>query len=208
MSNAIDLTGMRFGKLTVLSQAESSRSESGKSVRRWLCQCDCGNTIITTRQNLRKGDTRSCGCLKTQGTKDRLTTHGESKSVLYKRWTAMRKRCNNPNNSDYPHYGGRGIRVCEEWQDYTAFKDWALSHGYSDDLSLDRIDVNGNYEPSNCRFVSMKEQCNNRSNNIFIMYNGKQYTLAELAEANDIQYGTLYARVKRGMCIEDAVRGK
>lgn len=205
MPNAIDLTGMRFGRLTVLSQAESSYDKSGRPVRRWLCKCDCGNTIVTTRQNLRKGDTKSCGCLKSDETKRRLTTHGESKSVLYKRWKAMRKRCQNKNSSDYPHYGGRGIRVCEEWQDYTVFEKWALTHGYSNELSIDRVDVNGNYEPANCRFVSMKEQCNNRSNNISVTYAGEQYTLSKLAEAKGIQYSTLYERVKRGMSVDDAI---
>jgi len=206
MPKAIDLTGERFGRLTVVSQADSSFTASGKPVRRWICQCDCGNTIVTTRQNLKKGDTRSCGCLKTETTKNRMMTHGDSKTVLYKRWKAMRKRCANPNNADYPHYGGRGIRVCDEWQDYRAFKEWALSHGYSDDLSIDRIDVDGNYEPNNCRFISMKEQCNNRSSNICVTYKGKNYTIAELAELTGIQYSTLYERVKRGLDIEDIVR--
>ena len=118
----------------------------------------------------------------------------------------MKKRCSNPNNADYPHYGGRGIRVCDEWQSYEKFRDWAISHGYSDNLTLDRIDVDGNYEPDNCRFVPMKVQQNNRSNNILLSYNGKQYTLAELAEETGVQYGTLYERVKRGLSVEDAIR--
>lgn len=118
----------------------------------------------------------------------------------------MKKRCQNPNNSDYPHYGGRGIKVCEEWQDYANFRDWALSHGYSDELSIDRIDVDGDYEPNNCRFISMKEQCNNRSNNLMVAYDGHVYTLSELAEAKGIQYSTLYERLKRGMSVDDAIR--
>ena len=206
MPNAIDLTGLRFGRLTVLSQAETTFTAGGRPVRRWNCRCDCGNTIVTTRQNLRKGDTRSCGCLKLEETKKRLTTHGESKSVLYKRWKAMKKRCQNPNNSDYSHYGGRGIKVCEEWQDYANFRDWALSHGYSDELSIDRIDVDGDYEPNNCRFISMKEQCNNRSNNLMVAHDGHVYTLSELAEAKGIHYSTLYERLKRGMSVDDAIR--
>lgn len=206
MSKAIDLTGMRFGKLVAVSQAESTYNANNKPMRRWLCKCDCGNTIVTSRQNLRKGDTKSCGCYKLQSTKERMTTHGESKSILYKRWKAMRKRCQNPNNSDYPHYGGRGIKVCDEWQDYLKFKEWALSHGYSDDLSIDRIDVDGDYEPSNCRFITMQEQCNNRSNNISIEYGEEKYTLSELSKLCDIQYGTLYERVKRGLSVEEIVR--
>lgn len=206
MPKAIDLTGMRFGALTVLSQAETTIDAHGRPMRRWMCRCDCGNTIVTTRLNLRKGDTKSCGCLKTQETKKRMTTHGESNTTLYKRWKAMKKRCQNPNNADYPHYGGRGIRVCDEWKDYSVFKEWALSNGYSDDLTLDRIDVDGNYEPSNCRFVTMREQCNNRSNNLFVSYSGNLYTIAELSELTGIQYGTLYERVKRGLCIDDVVR--
>lgn len=162
----------------------------------WKCKCDCGNEITVCGQELRNGDTQSCGCVKAERDQVFSKTHGESKTRLYHIWKRMRQRCNNANSSDYAHYGGRGIRVCDEWQnDYHAFRDWALSHGYIDQLTLDRIDVDGNYCPDNCRFVSMKAQSNNRTNSQVFEYNGEAHTIAEWAELTGIQYGTLYARL-------------
>ena len=119
-----------------------------------------------------------------------------SKERLYRIWKRMRQRCNDPNSSDYSHYGGRGICVCDEWQnDYIAFRKWAISNGYTEQLSLDRIDVDANYCPENCRFVDMKTQCNNRTNSQFISYNGETHTIAEWSDITGIQYGTLYNRI-------------
>ena len=151
MGKPLDLIDRRFDRLKVISKAPNKVTASGNSFRAWVCQCDCGNTIIATTRDLQKGDVRSCGCLKTELTKQRLTKHGEHGSHLHNVWVAMRKRCSNERNSDFPRYGGRGIRVCNEWQSsYETFRDWAISNGYSPSLTIDRIDVNGNYSPDNC----------------------------------------------------------
>lgn len=165
----IDLTGRRFGRLTVLKQAGTSPSGE----RRWLCHCDCGKELTVFAGNLRRGRTQSCGCyhkdVLSKGQYGKLSKkHGGKGTRLYQIWKGMKSRCYCKTSASYCYYGARGIAVCDEWlHDYTKFRDWALSHGYDESAprgacTIDRIDVNGDYEPSNCRWVDMAEQNKNK----------------------------------------------
>lgn len=195
-----DLVGMRFDMLFVESRVENDANGRPQ----YLCVCDCGNRKIIKSNNLLNGKTHSCGCLKKKMMADKQYKHGDTgghigKSTrLYSIWSAMKERCNHQGFRQWKDYGGRGIKVCDEWNnDYSAFKTWAMSHGYNDGLTIDRIDNNGNYEPCNCRWVSMKEQMNNKNNNHVIAYNGKSQSLTKWAEELGINRGTLSGRINR-----------
>ena len=168
-----DLTGRRFGRLVVIARSENGTDYKGRPVTRWRCICDCGSEIVTLARSLSAGDTKSCGCLGKEHREAALKaantkhggTHHRWNEALYNTWLRMKDRCRNPNASNWKYYGGRGISVCSEWKtDYAKFRSWALSHGYKKGLSIDRIDVNGNYSPDNCRWVTMAEQQRNKRN--------------------------------------------
>lgn len=162
----IDMIGKKYGRLTVV---EFDRLQNHKTY--WKCVCDCGLSVVANGNNLRSGNTSSCGCLRREKAQQRgfaNTIHGEShenRTRLYTIWCGMRQRCNNPNREAYIHYGGKGIEVCDEWSDYNAFKDWAENNGYADNLSIDRINSNGNYEPSNCRWITVSENTSRANKN-------------------------------------------
>lgn len=158
MSKLIDLSGQRFGRLLVVRKIPSYCSAA-----MWLCQCDCGNEVHVLGTTLRRCESRSCGCLRADYWRKEKTTHGKSNTRLAHIWYMMRARCNCKTNPAYENYGGRGIKVCNEWdKSFDAFYKWAMSNGYSDNLSIDRINNDGNYEPSNCRWATEKIQANNR----------------------------------------------
>ena len=169
MPNFIDLTGQRFSAVVVLERAENSK----RNEVMWRCRCDCGKEFITRARSLRSGEVTSCGCLGKEhavaAMKKANTKHGASPhrgyAKLYNTWLRMKGRCSRPTATSYKYYGGRGISVCEEWEkDFVAFRDWALANGYQEGLSIDRIDVNGNYCPENCRWITMSEQQRNKRN--------------------------------------------
>lgn len=190
-----DLSGMRFGRLTVIG--EHHRNEKGRYM--WLCQCECGNTTIVNGGDLRKGCTKSCGCLKKSLVPKPIRTHGKSKTPLYKIWIAMRQRCENPKEKNYHRYGGRGITVCPEWGRYEVFMEWALSHGYIEgQTDIDRRDNDKGYSPENCRFISHKENLRNTHRKLHDVIEGEDITLAEAAERHGLPYRLVYQRYKRG----------
>ena len=160
MGKLIDLTGQRFGRLVVIERAETNDKQGRVQ---WICRCDCGKTVSVRGHDLTLGKVFSCGCLRSQKVKERRTVHGMTETRPYGIWKGMHKRCYNPNSRFYPDYGGRGITICSEWlHNFQAFYDWAISHGYRDDLTIDRIDNDKGYSPDNCRWATMAEQNRNK----------------------------------------------
>lgn len=160
MSKKIEMVGKRFGRLIVIEYCGNAKNRNAL----WICKCDCGSiTNGIYGHMLRSGRTTSCGCFRNEQSSSRNSKHKKSSTRLYSIWSDMKRRCFNTNLRRYPDYGGRGITVCAEWKNsFEAFYEWAMANGYSDDLSIDRIDNDGNYEPSNCRWATNKEQQNNK----------------------------------------------
>lgn len=193
-----DLKGKRFGKLLV-----QRLHHKEPNVIWWECICDCGNIVVVRASNLRSGTTKSCGCL----LREAHTTHGDTHTRLHNIWTNMKSRCNNPKNPRYKDYGGRGITICKEWdKSFTAFRMWAMDNGYRDDVSIDRIDNDKGYSPSNCRFVDKYTQANNKRNNYHITYEGRTQTINEWSRELGLSVKTLRSRLDRSKwSIKDAL---
>ncbi len=191
MSKVIDLTGMRFGRLTVLGRAENRDRKRAM----WLCKCDCGDEKIVWGYSLRSGRTVSCGCYNRDKCIRQHTTHGLSSTRIYNIWTGMKDRCINKSNPRWRHYGESGVEVCNEWrEDFKAFYDWAVSHGYRDDLTIERIDVRKGYSPDNCRWATWAEQAGNKNNSTAVTINGETHTVAEWARIAGVSYNYLYKK--------------
>lgn len=206
MGYKIDLRGEKYGRLTVLEYVETMNRNP-----RWLCKCDCGNTTITTTCKLRSGHTKSCGCLSKETSsligkryvanmQKANYKHGGVNDRLYRVWSSMLSRCNNQNDDAYKWYGARGITVHEEWHDYSVFKEWAEGSGYDPnaknrECTLDRIDTNGDYCKTNCRWVDAKTQSNNRRSNRLYTYNGETKNIKQWSEQYGIEYATLRNRL-------------
>ena len=205
MKLKVKLDGERFGRLSVVGIAEKPPNSKNRHSR-WLCRCDCGNMVVVASDKLTNGNTKSCGCLRLEVSTEKIKkygkphiTHGKSKDRLYNIYNHMKARCYNAKNRKYKDYGGRGITICEEWRNsFEAFHTWAMANGYSDDLTIDRINVNGNYCPGNCRWATQKEQQNNKRMNHKVVYCGEEVTLAQLSEKTGVPMGTLWWRVKHG----------
>ena len=196
MSRFIDLAGQSFGRLTVVKRLPNVKP----GVTRWECLCFCGNHTVTTTGALRRGVCRSCGCLHIESARNQgISTkkHGATGSRLYRVWTNMKTRCYNKNNVNFSRWGKRGIVVCDEWRDnFEAFQTWAFENGYSDELTIDRIDNSKGYCPDNCRWATPLEQANNTRKTRFITYNGKTLSLNGWSRELKIPVCTLFYRLK------------
>lgn len=206
-----NLIGSRFGRLTVIDYADDIVSTSGYHTVMWKCICECGNIVTVRGKCLASGDTKSCGCLQREGVSERASKHGGFGTRLYAVWNSMRQRCNNPYNHAYQNYGGRGIRICKEWDDFASFRSWAMSAGYHEDAprgryTLDRIDVDGEYSPSNCRWIDMHGQANNRRMSIWLECDGVSKPLTEWADEVGLDYTTLWKRYSSGFSTEEILR--
>jgi hypothetical protein len=202
----IDLTGQRFGFLVVLERAENK----GKHTC-WLCKCDCGNEKIISGKSLRKGLTISCGCYAKEQRRKATTKHGFARTRLNYLYDRMKHRCYSTKDKYYKNYGARGIKVCEEWlKDSRNFYRWAIENGFDENApymkcTLDRIDVNGDYSPENCRFVDIKTQCNNRTTNFLITYDGLTMNATGWGKKKGLNPSTIIKRIKSGWNIKEAL---
>lgn len=197
MRNQRNLVGNKYGKLLVI---KSIGQKEGNRHYRSLVRCDCGNEFETFDTYLVNNRRRQCPIC----SKNLLKTHGMTNSPLFHIWSGMKGRCNNPNNSSYPDYGGRGIEVCDEWSKFISFKEWALNNGYKKGLSIERKDVNGNYEPTNCCFITMRDQAKNKRTTAYVNYEGKRMRIIEVSELSGIKSGTIKYRLSHGWNDYDA----
>lgn len=205
-----DISGMKFGKLTAIKKVGYGVDKDGKRYALWQCKCDCGGEKIANQHTLIDGKIKSCGCLRKRDYSCN-TSHGKSRTRLYHIHNSMKDRCNNPNDQHYKNYGGRGIKVCDYWNGKDGFLNfyvWSMQNGYKENLTIDRIDVNGNYEPSNCRWATTEQQANNKRTNKRYEVNGESLLIKEVAEKYNISVHTLRARIKRGLTMQEAVNHK
>lgn len=199
----LDITGKKYGRLTVIEPDHKDY----RQLWYWRCICECGNETVVSGDKLRRGATKSCGCLQQEHRREGFhRTHGMTNSRLYYEWSNMRSRCLYKRNRMYSRYGGRGIKLCDEWLTFENFMEWAAQNGYSDDLTLERIDVDGNYCPENCCWIPREGQYLNRSDSHFITAFGETKTIKEWADSSGIKYDTIERRINQyGWSAEDAV---
>lgn len=187
--------GTRFGLLTVTGEPVN-----GRSPYFYPCSCDCGKQVVVSRSNLVRA--KSCGCGRTDSIIKQCTTHGDTGTRLYRIWLGLRNRCNNKRDLRYADYGGRGIRVSQEFQSFEAFKSWALANGYRDDLTIDRINNDGDYSISNCRWATVLQQNRNSRHTHQLEHDGKNLCLSEWAEITGIRAETLRRRLNLGWSVD------
>lgn len=201
MSKLIDITGKRYNHLTVIRRVENAKN----GVAVWECRCDCGNITKVRGSNLKSGAVKSCGCLR-HTTKPTLK-HNMSHTRLYRTWAAMKQRCYGSSNRSLKDYGGRGIKMCEEWREsFELFMEWAMSNGYSDDLTIERINVDGDYCPENCMWIPWEQQQGNRRMNLRLEHNGKTQNLAAWCRELSLPYSQIHNRIyKLGWSFERAI---
>lgn len=195
--------GEKFGELIIVKELESTNTKRRK--RQFLCRCSCGNEIPIVLDNLRSGHTKSCGCIKAKNISDSHKTHGLSHTRIYAIWNGIIQRCKNENYHNYLKYGKKGIQICSEWLKFENFYNWSINNGYTDKLSIDRKDFNGNYEPSNCRWVDDIAQANNKSNNVKHTYKNFTGTISEICTKFNSNTKLVTSRIYQGFTIEEAI---
>lgn len=187
----IDITNQKFGKLVAIKRTNNLNNKTA-----WECKCECGNTTIVSTSNLTRNKIKSCGCLKIELLTKRCTKHNQRCTALYEVWKSMKQRCYNSNNYAYHNYGLRGIKVCDNWKNsFINFYEWSINNGYKKGLTIDRINNNGNYEPSNCRWVNRVVQRNNTRFNNYITINNETKTLSEWAKEFGFKPETIRNRI-------------
>lgn len=209
-----NLINKRFGLLVVVEEAPTRKRSNGGSITMWHCKCDCGKELDVIANSLLRGRTKSCGCAKSKIISEKTAKHRGIDDRLYHVWAGMKGRCYNHQNQSYQYYGGRGISVCEEWaESYAAFRDWATANGYDPNAevgkcTIDRIDNNGDYTPTNCRWVGMDVQSTNKHPSgkaIKIEYCGQLKTIKDWSEITGISSGAIRERLRRGWSVENAL---
>lgn len=206
-----DLTGKKFNKLLVKGYI----GKNDKNQALWLCMCECEKYIVVNTSSLKNGHTKSCGCLKSELTIQRNKTnvhikHGKARTRIYRIYQGMKERCYNKNNERYKNYGKRGIIICDEWLNkengFINFYNWAMNNGYTDELTIDRINVDSNYEPNNCRWITNKEQQSNKTYHHLLDYNGKIQNIAKWSEQTGLPYDVIWRRIEDGWNVNDILK--
>ena len=199
MSKSLKIDGVKFCRLLVLNRVENDK----KGDSRWLCRCDCGKTTIVRGYHLTGGNIKSCGCIRKELNANRPGVHHKTGTKLYKIWAGIKQRCFNSKHKNNNRYKGRGITMCDEWKNnFTSFYNWAISNGYKKGLTVERINNDGNYEPSNCKWATRSEQANNTSRNHFIFFNGEKHTISQWSKKLGISYSALAERIRKNLPIE------
>lgn len=197
MGKMIDITGKRFGNLTAIRFDHKRKQNCGSYTTYWLFRCDCGKEKVIQKKNVVKGRIVSCGC------QQHRLKHGMCYTRLHHIWHGIKQRCLNKKNSRYYRYGALGIKICDEWKnDFVSFYNWAVENGYTDKLSIDRLDNKGDYCPENCRWTTQHEQLRNYSKNRMITYNGETLCLTDMAKKYGVPFFTAYSRLRRGKSLD------
>ena len=198
----VEMKGKRFGRYVVLRYVGENKAHESL----WECKCDCGNIRVVPGVRLRKGGALSCGCYHRDEMVNRLTSHGLSESRIYDIWKELKQRCTNESNIKYKYYGEKGITVCDEWANsFISFYNWSIENGYNESLTIDRIDSNKGYNPSNCRWVSYKVQNNNKGNNVRIEMDGVVKTISEWCECYNVPFRRVSDRIRKGWDLRKAL---
>lgn len=203
------LRGRQFGRLFVIDLHDICETPGGTKRTRWMCRCDCGVEKVVRGQDLVTGAIRSCGCFQSESSARRRTTHGQTKQGKFSReytsWAGAKKRCTNPKDRNYRHYGGRGIRMCDRWsKDFAAF--FADMGPCPEGMEIDRVDVNGDYKPCNCRWATLSQQALNKRNTKYVeMFDGAKRPLMEVCREMGVDYFVVYSRLKNGWTLGRAI---